>query len=77
MTFLIVGILIMALSFCIYALIHFWAEAHMDPHRTGNYTIVMIHSASLPCQTAPARKTPVVIGKREPFAAGASRRRSY
>jgi hypothetical protein len=77
MTFLIVGILVLALSFSIYTLIHFWAEAHLGPSRTRKYAMVMIRSTSLPRQIALVRKTPVVIATREMFASGARQIRSH
>ena len=64
MTLLIVGILIPALSFSIYALIHFWAEAHVGTARARSYSVVTIHSTSLPRQSAPERNTPVTIATR-------------
>jgi len=73
MTFLIVGILMLALSFSIYTLIHFWAEAHLGADEAGNYAMVMIHSSSsIPRVPARGRKTPVVIGTRALLSARAT-----
>ena len=77
MTFLIVGILVPALSFGIYALIHFWAEGHMAPGRTRNYSVVTIRSTRLPRQNPPAHNKLVTIGTRAMLSTGESLRRSY
>jgi hypothetical protein len=65
MTFLIVGILVLALSFTVYTLIHFCAEAHLGAKGSGNCAMVTIHSStSIPSAPVRGRRTSVVIGTR-------------